>query len=69
MTGPSFARKLRNVVRGLYYALPKVWDLGNIGRQLVIGTPVESWAPLWSSALFGAAILAAGLAVFARRNY
>src|SRR5262249_46203826 len=59
----------RDVVRVLYYALPKVWDLGAIGRQLVIGSPVESWAPLWSSALFGAVTLSAGLAVFAKRNY
>ena len=59
----------RNVVRALYYALPKVWDLGAMGRQLVIGAPVESWAPIWSSALFGAVTLTAGLLVFARRNY
>ena len=43
----------RDVVRTLYYALPKVWDLGNIGRRLVIGSPIEDWMPLWSSALFG----------------
>ena len=59
----------RNVVRALYYALPKVWDLGNIGRQLVIGVPIESWMPVWSSALFGIVTLGAGLLVFARRNY
>jgi len=59
----------RNVVRGLYYALPKIWDLGNIGRRMVIGLPVESWMPVWSSALFGAATLGMGLFVFARRNY
>jgi hypothetical protein len=59
----------RNVVRGLYYLLPKVWDLGNIGRELVVGTPIESWAPLWSSLAFGMVVLSAGLAVFAKRNY
>jgi ABC-type transport system involved in multi-copper enzyme maturation permease subunit len=59
----------RNIVRGLYYALPKVWDLGNIGRQLVIGVPIESWMPVWSSALFGLCTLGAGLLVFAKRNY
>jgi ABC-type transport system involved in multi-copper enzyme maturation permease subunit len=59
----------RNVVRALYYALPKVWDLGNIGRQLVIGVPIESWMPVWSSALFGVVTLGVGLLVFARRNY
>jgi len=59
----------RDVVRVLYYALPKVWDLGNIGRKLVMGVPVEDWMPVWSSALFGAAMLSAGMLVFARRNY
>ena len=59
----------RNVVRGLYYALPKVWDMGAIGRRLVIGAPIESWMPAWSSALFGAVMLVAGLFIFSRRNY
>src|SRR3984957_3124214 len=45
----------RNVVRVLYYALPKVMDLGNIGRKLTMGIPVEDWMPLWSTALFGIA--------------
>ena len=59
----------RNVVRVLYYTLPKVWDLGNIGRKLVTGVPIEDWMPVWSSALFGVAVLGAGLLVFSRRNY
>ena len=59
----------RDVVRVLYYALPKVWDLGNIGRQLVTGVPIEDWMPVWSSALFGVVVLGAGLMVFSRRNY
>ena len=59
----------RDVVRVLYYALPKVWDLGNIGRKLVTGVPIEDWMPVWSSALFGVVVLSAGLLVFSRRNY
>jgi ABC-2 type transport system permease protein len=59
----------RNVVRGLYYILPKIWDLGRIARKLVMGIPVDDWMPLWSSALFGAAMLSLGLYLFARRNY
>jgi ABC-type transport system involved in multi-copper enzyme maturation permease subunit len=59
----------RNVVRVLYYTLPKVWDLGNIGRKLVTGVPIEDWMPVWSSALFGVVVLGAGLLVFSRRNY
>jgi ABC-type transport system involved in multi-copper enzyme maturation permease subunit len=59
----------RDVVRVLYYALPKVWDLGNISRKLVTGVPIEDWMPVWSSALFGVVILGTGLLVFSRRNY
>jgi hypothetical protein len=59
----------RNVVRGLYYALPKVWDLGNIGRRLVVGAAIDNWMPVWSTALFGVVMLGAGLFMFSRRNY
>ncbi|HTM50725.1 MAG TPA: ABC transporter permease subunit, partial [Bryobacteraceae bacterium] len=59
----------RNVVRVLYHALPKVFDLGDIGRKLVIGTPIEDWTPLWSTGLFGVIVLGAGLFAFSRRNY
>ena len=59
----------RNVVRVMYYALPKVFDVGRIVRGLVLGDPVGNWMPIWSSALFGAAILSTGLYVFSRRNY
>jgi len=59
----------RNIIRVLYYALPKVFDVGRMARELVLGNPVTSWMPVWSSALFGVVILSAGLYVFARRNY
>jgi len=59
----------RNLVRVMYYALPKVFDVGRIVRGLVLGDPVGNWMPIWSSALFGAAILTTGLYVFSRRNY
>jgi ABC-type transport system involved in multi-copper enzyme maturation permease subunit len=59
----------RDTVRVFYYVLPKVFDLGHIVRALVIGNPVGDWMPLWSSALFGAVVLGAGLYAFAKRNY
>ncbi len=59
----------RNIARGLYYALPKVFDLGNMARQIVLGTPITSWMPVWSSALFGIVVLSGGLFAFSRRNY
>jgi ABC-type transport system involved in multi-copper enzyme maturation permease subunit len=59
----------RNIVRALYYVLPKVFDLGRMVRSIVLGLPVDDWMPVWSSALFGVVVLAAGLYAFARRNY
>ena len=43
----------RDVVRVLYYILPKVYDLGRISREIVLGQPIASWMPVWTSALFG----------------
>jgi ABC-type transport system involved in multi-copper enzyme maturation permease subunit len=59
----------RDVVHGLYYVLPKVFDLGRISRALVLGDPIGDWMPVWSSALFGLVVLGSGLYAFARRNY
>jgi ABC-type transport system involved in multi-copper enzyme maturation permease subunit len=59
----------RNIMRVLYWVLPKVFDVGRIARELVLGNPITSWMPIWSSALFGVAVLSTGLYVFARRNY
>ncbi|MDQ2901363.1 MAG: hypothetical protein M3Y07_16435, partial [Acidobacteriota bacterium] len=59
----------RNVVRFFYYALPKIVDIGGIGRKLILGTPVESWMPVWSTALFGIALLSAGILIFSKRDY
>ncbi len=59
----------RNIARGLYYALPKVFDLGNMARQIVLGTPITSWMPVWSSALFGLVVLSGSLFAFSRRDY
>jgi hypothetical protein len=53
----------------LYYALPKVFDLGRISRALVIGDPIGDWMPVWSSALFGLVVLSTGLYAFAKRNF
>jgi ABC-type transport system involved in multi-copper enzyme maturation permease subunit len=59
----------RNIVRAVYYALPKVFDLGRITRSLVLGEGIGNWMPVWSSALFGAVILGAGLYAFAKKDY
>ena len=59
----------RDIVRGLYYLLPKVVDIGQILGRIVQEKPIESWMPLWSTALFGMACLGSGLWLFQRRNF
>ena len=59
----------RTIWRTLYYALPKVYDLGSMTLNFVRRMPVETWTPVWSSALFGAVVLSAALAIFARKDF
>jgi ABC-type transport system involved in multi-copper enzyme maturation permease subunit len=59
----------RNVVRVLYYALPKTSDVSVIIRHLILNQPVESWMPVWSTALFGVVVLGLGLWRFQRRSF
>jgi ABC-type transport system involved in multi-copper enzyme maturation permease subunit len=59
----------RDVVRVLYYTLPKTSDVSVIIWKLILHEPVESWMPVWSTALFGAAVLGIGLWRFQRRSF
>jgi ABC-type transport system involved in multi-copper enzyme maturation permease subunit len=59
----------RDVVRVLYYVLPKTSDVSVIIRHLILNQPVESWMPVWSTALFGAVVLGLGLWRFQRRSF
>ena len=59
----------RNVVRVLYYVLPKTSDISVIIRHVILNEPVDSWMPVWSTALFGAAVLTAGILHFRRRSF
>jgi ABC-2 type transport system permease protein len=59
----------RQVWRTLYYALPKVYDLGKMTLDAIQSQTFESYMPIWTSALFGAVVLSAALAIFARRDF
>ncbi len=59
----------RNVVTVLYYVLPKTSDIGVIIRHLILNEAVDSWMPVWSTALFGIVVLAAGILHFRRRTF
>lgn len=59
----------RNVERVLYYVLPKTSDISLIIWNMSLNQPVTSWMPVWSTAIFGAAVLALGLWRFERRSF
>ncbi|MDE3195257.1 MAG: ABC transporter permease [Acidobacteriota bacterium] len=59
----------RDVADVLYYILPKTADVGLIIRHLILHRPVESWMPVWSTAIFGAVVLALGVWKFQRRSF
>jgi len=59
----------REVLRVLYYTLPKTSDLSVMIRHMILNQPIESWMPVWSTALFGAAVLAIGVWRFNRRTF
>ncbi len=59
----------RDVVRVLYYALPKTVDIAVIIGNLIQHEPVQSWMPVWSTGLFGVVVLGIGLWRFERRSF
>jgi len=59
----------RDVVRVLYYVLPKTSDVSVMIRHLILNQPVGSWMPVWSTAVFGVVMLAAGVWKFQRRSF
>jgi ABC-type transport system involved in multi-copper enzyme maturation permease subunit len=59
----------RTVWRALYYSLPKVYELGKMTLDAIQSRTFAGYAPIWSSALFGAVVLAGALALFSRRDF
>jgi ABC-type transport system involved in multi-copper enzyme maturation permease subunit len=58
----------RDVVRVLYYILPKGVDIGKMMTNVIKSQPIDSWMPFWSTALFGLVCLVAGLFIFEKKN-
>jgi ABC-type transport system involved in multi-copper enzyme maturation permease subunit len=59
----------RQVWRALYYAMPKVYDLGRMTLEMIRNGQYDWWMPVWTSTLFGIAILGAALALFQRKDF
>lgn len=63
------AESSRQLVELLYYILPKTSEIGGIVWKLSVQEPVDSWMPVWSSGLFGAAALTLALRRFEKRSF
>lgn len=59
----------REIWRTLYYSLPKVYDMGKMTLDAIQSRTFSGFMPIWTSALFGAAMLAAALRIFSRRDF
>lgn len=59
----------RDAWRTLYHVLPKVYDLGRLTLDLVRRQPAGDLTPVWSSALFGGAVLSLAIYIFPRRDF
>jgi ABC-2 type transport system permease protein len=59
----------RNLWRALYYAFPKVYELGKITLDAIQSGTFAGFTPIWTSALFGIAMLGRALWVFQRRDF
>ena len=63
----EFSRELWLV---LYWIVPKVYDLGNAMKQIILyDREANIFTPLWTSALFGAVVLSCAVAVFQKRDF
>jgi ABC-2 type transport system permease protein len=59
----------RQIWRTLYYALPKVYDLGKMTLDAIRNRTFDGFMPIWTSALFAAVVLTGALLIFARRDF
>jgi ABC-type transport system involved in multi-copper enzyme maturation permease subunit len=59
----------RDVLHFFYYVLPKTSEISQIIWKINLRQPIDSWMPVWSTAIFGIVVLAAGLWRFQRRTF
>jgi ABC-2 type transport system permease protein len=60
----------RQIWMAFYWVVPKVYDLGNAMRQLILFDREAQWLmPLWTSALFGIVVLVTSVYLFRKRDF
>jgi ABC-type transport system involved in multi-copper enzyme maturation permease subunit len=60
----------RQLWTAFYWMIPKVYDLGNSMRQIILfDRQADLWTPVWTSAVFGVAILTGAVYLFQKRDF
>ncbi len=59
----------RQLWRTLYYALPKVYDIGKMTLDAISSHTFSGFMPIWTSGLFAAFVLGLAIFVFSRRDF
>jgi ABC-2 type transport system permease protein len=60
----------RQLWTAFYWIIPKVYDLGNSMRQIILfDRQADLWTPVWTSAMFGAAVLTGAVYLFQKRDF
>jgi ABC-type transport system involved in multi-copper enzyme maturation permease subunit len=60
----------RQLWTAFYWMIPKVYDLGNSMRQIILfDRQADLWTPVWTSAVFGAAVLTGAVYLFQKRDF
>ncbi len=60
----------RQLWMGLYWCIPKVYDLANAMRQIIVlDRHADWWTPVWTSAAFGVLVLSSAIYIFQKRDF
>ena len=59
----------RQIWRTLYYTFPKVYDVGKMTLDVIRNQGVDSYMPIWTSAIFGVIVLAVAMVAFNKRDF
>jgi len=60
----------RQLWQALYWVVPKVFDLGQAMRQIIVfDQQVDVFWPVWTSAAFGVAVLSSAIYIFQKRDF
>ncbi len=60
----------RQLWMALYWVVPKVYDLANAMRQMIVfDREADWWTPVWTSAIFGVVVLSTAVRIFQKRDF